>query len=187
MSPSNRIRTVSFVSLAALVALSGCSSEPRSHEEPSLAAFVEEAPAVRGNDARISAQAAEASIPVSRLVRPGSPAIAALSGSAPTVSPAIASQVSAGSPAIAALEGRFPQSLPLEPAGTIVVGTDVCQTDADCVPDGCHATSCVAAAQMAPGELACTADLRYGTTDGGGCLCQAGLCAARLSAPPQGI
>jgi len=78
-------------------------------------------------------------------------------------------------------------ALELGASHTIVVGTDSCETDADCVPDGCHATSCVAAAEMAPGELACTAELRYGTTDGGGCLCQAGLCAARLSNPPQGI
>lgn len=78
-------------------------------------------------------------------------------------------------------------ALQLEASHTIVAGTDRCETDADCVPDGCHATSCVAAAEMAPGELACTAELRYGTTDGGGCLCQAGLCAARLSNPPQGI
>ena len=126
-------------------------------------------------------------MPVSRLVRPGSLALAALSGSAPTLSPAIAGHVTAGVPATAALDGMFPRPLTLEPTHTIVVGTDVCETDADCVPDGCHATSCVAAAEMAPGELACTADLRYGTTDGGGCLCQAGLCAARLSAPPQGI
>jgi hypothetical protein len=100
------------------------------------------------------------------------------------VSPEGASQLLA---AVARPSPDTRTSLHLDTSHTIVVGTDRCETDADCVPDGCHATSCVAAAEMAPGELVCTAELRYGTTDGGGCLCQAGLCAARLTNPPQGI
>ncbi|MFO0710118.1 MAG: hypothetical protein U0353_09785 [Sandaracinus sp.] len=67
--------------------------------------------------------------------------------------------------------------------GPIVVGTDTCATDADCVVAACcHATSCVARAN-APScaDVMCTADCREGTTDcGGGCLCQDGHCAARL-------
>ena len=70
----------------------------------------------------------------------------------------------------------------------LVVGTDACTTDADCVPGGCcHATSCVARANAPScGESVCTADCRFGTLDcGGGCLCHQGHCAARLSQPPN--
>ncbi len=73
-----------------------------------------------------------------------------------------------------------------EPA--IVVGTDVCATDADCVPAGCcHPAACVAVTNApACGQSVCTSDCRYGTLDcGGGCLCHAGHCAARLSALPH--
>lgn len=69
----------------------------------------------------------------------------------------------------------------------IVVGTDPCTTDADCVPAGCcHAAACVARASApACGDAVCTMECRYGTLDcGGGCLCQAGHCAARLSEMP---
>jgi hypothetical protein len=113
------------------------------------------------------------------VVTPDSPARAAFSQAEVSSTALLAAPVRVSPDTRAALE--------LGASHTIVVGTDRCETDADCVPDGCHATSCVAAAEMAPGELACTAELRYGTTDGGGCLCQAGLCAARLSNPPQGI
>ncbi len=70
---------------------------------------------------------------------------------------------------------------------TIVVGTDACNTDADCVPSGCcHPTACGSRAhQPACGDAVCTSECRYGTLDcGGACLCQGGLCAARLSVPP---
>ena len=70
---------------------------------------------------------------------------------------------------------------------TLVVGTDACASDADCVPGACcHATTCVARANTpACGESVCTSDCRYGTLDcGGGCLCHQGHCAARLSALP---
>lgn len=74
--------------------------------------------------------------------------------------------------------------------GELVVGTDVCTTDADCVPAGCcHPASCVAAAN-APSctDVMCTAECRIGTLDcGGSCLCHEGHCAARLSQPPAGI
>lgn len=69
----------------------------------------------------------------------------------------------------------------------IVVGTDPCTTDADCVPAGCcHAAACVARASApACGDAVCTMECRYGTLDcGGSCLCQAGRCAARLSEMP---
>ena len=67
----------------------------------------------------------------------------------------------------------------------LVIGTDACTTDADCVPSGCcHATSCVAAPGPACGEAICTADCRAETIDcGGGCLCHEGRCAARLFRP----
>ena len=73
-------------------------------------------------------------------------------------------------------------------APQLVVGTDACTTDADCVPGGCcHATSCVARANApACGESVCTADCRFGTLDcGGGCLCHQGYCAAQLSQAPN--
>ena len=94
--------------------------------------------------------------------------------------PTLGETVLAGTPAHLAIASEpIVQSPPL--------GDDLCETDADCVPDGCHATSCVAAAELAPQELACTLDCRAGTIDcGGGCLCRAGHCAARL-APRHGI
>lgn len=75
------------------------------------------------------------------------------------------------------------------PASTdVVVGEDACTTDADCVPAGCcHADACVAR-EHAPScaDVMCTTECRYGTLDcGGGCLCQAGRCAARLSRTPE--
>jgi hypothetical protein len=69
----------------------------------------------------------------------------------------------------------------------IVVSDDTCTTDADCVPGGCcHPATCVAQAHAPTcGDAVCTTECRYGTLDcGGGCLCQAGHCAARLSEPP---
>ena len=73
--------------------------------------------------------------------------------------------------------------------GTIeVVTTEVpCSVDADCVQDECcHATSCVAIADApdCAGTL-CTLECRANTMDcNGGCVCQAGVCAARLWSPP---
>ena len=58
-----------------------------------------------------------------------------------------------------------------------------CSTEADCVKASCcHATSCVAPADAPDcSQVMCTADCRGGTTDCyGGCVCQAGTCAARL-------
>jgi hypothetical protein len=70
--------------------------------------------------------------------------------------------------------------------GALVVGQDVCQTDADCVPAACcHADACVGV-RNAPdcAEVLCTQDCQFGTLDcGGRCLCFEGRCAARLSAP----
>lgn len=65
----------------------------------------------------------------------------------------------------------------------VIVGTDVCQTDADCMPaQCCHATACVGKAK-APScaDAMCTRECRGGSIDcGGGCLCQQGRCAARV-------
>ncbi len=67
-----------------------------------------------------------------------------------------------------------------------VAGADACKTDADCVAEQCcHPTSCVARANApsCAGTM-CTRECRGGTMDcGGGCLCQAGRCAARLGSP----
>ena len=73
-------------------------------------------------------------------------------------------------------------------AGEMVVGEDTCSVDADCVPGGCcHPKTCVAAANAPTCEgVKCTLDCRFGTLDcGGGCFCQEGKCAARLSVPPR--
>lgn len=69
----------------------------------------------------------------------------------------------------------------------LVVGTDACTTDADCVPAGCcHPSSCVAQGNAEEcGDVMCTTDCRFGTLDcGGSCLCHEGHCAARLSVAP---
>jgi hypothetical protein len=70
------------------------------------------------------------------------------------------------------------------PGRTEIVMTEVaCQQDSDCVKATCcHATTCVAAsARPDCTTAACTADCRAGTMDcNGGCLCQAGRCAAKL-------
>lgn len=82
---------------------------------------------------------------------------------------------------------------PDETAGggeNLVLSEDACETDADCVPQGCcHPASCgVAASAPACGEVMCTTDCRYGTLDcGGRCLCHEGRCAAQLSRPPEGL
>ena len=70
------------------------------------------------------------------------------------------------------------------PGRTEIVMTDVaCTQDSDCVrATCCHATTCVAASVRPDcSSVACTADCRAGTMDcNGGCLCQAGKCAAKL-------
>ena len=195
MSPSNRNRTLSFVTFAALVALTGCSSESSASAERATAAPIEGA----------SFEIAGADVPLSPALRTPGLSVG-LDASATTVSPQRVRPIVVGAPAMLsqravssesvgqytsparpALHGAVAQPLRIEATPMLVVGTDACETDADCVPDGCHATSCVAAAEMAPGELECTADFRYGTTDGGGCLCHVGHCAAHLSTWPQGI
>lgn len=69
----------------------------------------------------------------------------------------------------------------------IVAGTVPCSSDADCVPASCcHPTSCVAAAD-APDckDTMCTMDCKADTMDCyGGCLCQEGMCAAKIWRPP---
>ncbi|MDQ3035140.1 MAG: hypothetical protein M3Y87_22225 [Myxococcota bacterium] len=78
----------------------------------------------------------------------------------------------------------------LERRGEVVIGTDPCTSDADCVPAACcHASTCVAAANAPScGDAMCTMECRLGTIDcGGGCLCQDGRCGARLMVPPAGL
>lgn len=65
----------------------------------------------------------------------------------------------------------------------VVAGTVPCSADSDCVPDACcHPTQCVAAAQAKDcSATSCTMDCKAETmTCGGGCLCQDGVCAAKL-------
>ncbi|MEM6955728.1 MAG: hypothetical protein AAF411_16265 [Myxococcota bacterium] len=72
----------------------------------------------------------------------------------------------------------------------LIVGTDACTSDADCVPaQCCHAAACVAQ-DAAPSceDTMCTQECRYGTLDcGGSCLCHEGRCAARVSEVPAAI
>jgi hypothetical protein len=96
-----------------------------------------------------------------------------------------------GPPAKVGTEDGAPPSDANDPEfGTIeVVTTDVpCSADADCVKDDCcHATSCVAIAD-APDCSAtmCTLECRAKTMDcNGGCVCQAGFCAAQLWSAPD--
>lgn len=77
------------------------------------------------------------------------------------------------------------QSDPESAYGTTkIVATQIaCQSDADCVKASCcHATTCAAVADAPDCSASvCTLDCRSGTMDcNGGCLCQAGKCAARL-------
>ncbi|AKT37219.1 hypothetical protein [Chondromyces crocatus] len=70
------------------------------------------------------------------------------------------------------------------PTGSIVNGSEPCQSDADCVPASCcHPTACVAKASAPEcGDIMCTQECRKGTLDcGGACLCVDGKCAARLN------
>jgi hypothetical protein len=72
---------------------------------------------------------------------------------------------------------------PIESTERIVVGTDRCRTDADCVPATCcHPAECVAKAKAPScGDATCTLNCQGDTMDcGGGCLCQDGKCAAKL-------
>ncbi len=200
---TNRTRTLSLVSFVALALLGGC--------ESGSGAAAARAEAPFGNNVREAPSSLEASrfassvelTPDARVARADSLAVAngwgpELSAEANLTRRAPALELQFPAQLAGALEPRtetLPLPGPVVPTSftssgtpTLVVGDDACETDADCVPDGCHATSCVAAAEMAPGELLCTTELRYGTTDGdGGCLCQANRCAARLSVPPQGI
>jgi hypothetical protein len=85
--------------------------------------------------------------------------------------------------------GRENQGEAGEPGeAPLVVGSDACTTDADCVPAACcHATACVGRASApACGDAMCTMDCQFGTIDcGGGCLCHQGRCAARLMPTPD--
>ena len=75
-------------------------------------------------------------------------------------------------------------------AGTIetAISEVPCESDADCVKSACcHATSCVGLADAQDcSNTMCTLECRAGTMDCyGGCVCQAGLCAAQLWSPPS--
>jgi hypothetical protein len=96
------------------------------------------------------------------------------------------------SPGASPESGAAPEESPEQapPGRTEIVATEVaCQQDSDCVKATCcHATTCVAAsARPDCTTTACTADCRAGTMDcHGGCLCQAGKCAAKLWWAPSG-
>lgn len=65
----------------------------------------------------------------------------------------------------------------------VIAGTVPCESDADCVPNACcHPDQCVAKADAKDcSATMCTMDCKAGTmTCGGGCLCQDGVCAAKL-------
>lgn len=65
----------------------------------------------------------------------------------------------------------------------VVGGIDACTTDADCVPASCcHAAECISASKPKSACFVdCSTSCNPGTIDcGGGCLCQDGLCAARV-------
>ncbi|MBN8611018.1 MAG: hypothetical protein J0L92_10565 [Deltaproteobacteria bacterium] len=177
MSPSNAHRTASFVTFAALVALTGCGAQ--GSQPTDFAPVLEQAPASPGLVQRVLARGSVDSVP-----ELGSPAQVALGGERASV------DASAQLLASSELRGDFGSFAPapaMAASHSIVIGTDSCQSDDDCVPDGCHATQCVAASEVAPTELACTTNFVYGTTDGGGCLCHVGHCAALVTNPPQGI
>lgn len=74
------------------------------------------------------------------------------------------------------------------PAGTtVVVGKDACKTDDDCVPATCCQPEACVAASKGPdcSTVRCMRDCSKPTTVcGGGCLCQNGLCAAKLGTTP---
>jgi hypothetical protein len=68
-----------------------------------------------------------------------------------------------------------------------VVSDVPCKSDVDCAKaECCHATSCVALADAPDCSAAvCTLECRARTMDcNGGCLCQAGRCAAQLWSAP---
>ena len=74
------------------------------------------------------------------------------------------------------------------PSTVVVVGKDTCKSDSDCLPATCcGATECVAPSKA----LDCSAVRCRRNCDvpnvacGGGCLCQGGLCAARLGTDPN--
>ncbi|MGK3966810.1 hypothetical protein WMF38_21880 [Sorangium sp. So ce118] len=93
-------------------------------------------------------------------------------------------------PGPSAPPGQQPATPPTAaPTGDdIVVGSDPCESDADCVPVcGCHPAACVGKASAPACEegRVCTQECRPGTMDcGGGCLCKDGRCAARLMNAP---
>ena len=79
-----------------------------------------------------------------------------------------------------------PDEDPTATTDELVMSEAPCETDADCVPNGCcHPTACIAAADATDClDVHCTADCRAGTLDcGGACLCHEGRCAARLWQP----
>ncbi|MEJ7727852.1 MAG: hypothetical protein WKG00_01415 [Polyangiaceae bacterium] len=97
-------------------------------------------------------------------------------------------------PAPEAVPPPLPDTSPVQPPMSpnvpdgggekLVVSGDACKTDTDCSPSGCcHATAC-GGKSKAPDckAVQCSMECRGGTIDcGGGCLCQDGHCAARLT------
>lgn len=108
-----------------------------------------------------------ASVPVSRVVRADSPALAAL-GASPA-SPPVLTAIQPGSPAVRALAAAeaSPASAPF------VVE---CASDADCMIDACDVTSCVSEASLLGRDWVCIAEDTGVAVEQDGCLCQAGRC-----------
>lgn len=112
----------------------------------------------------------------------------------PVASPSADDSSDASPPGVVVEDpGVAPASPPAQPdpnpepaaSGTtkFVTSQVPCQTDADCgKATCCHATACVAAADAPDcSSVACTMDCQAGTMDcNGGCLCQAGMCTAKL-------
>lgn len=198
MSPLSN-RTVSFVSVAALLALVGCQSpgEDGTFETlassstlrtPSLDVPVHEtevheladpiyrplpSSAVRSGAEPHAMSASEgvaslgASVPVSRVVRADSPALAAL-GASPA-SPPVLTAIQPGSPAVRALAAAV-----ASPAAAPFVVE--CASDADCMIDACDVTSCVSETSLLERDFICVAEETVHAAPQEGCLCQAGRC-----------
>lgn len=120
------------------------------------------------------------------LSRPGSfavlPALFALTTACAPRTPEVVRPVPDGStPAPIASIADLPPG-PAAPEGELIMSQDACQSDADCAPAACcHAAACMSVDKVKPCNVMCTQVCMPGTIDcGGGCLCHAGRCAARL-------
>jgi hypothetical protein len=101
-----------------------------------------------------------------------------LTGCGPTTPEAARPPADSAAPAPTASAAEPPNA----PAGELVMSSDPCKSDADCVPASCcHATACMSASKAKPCNMMCTQSCEPGTLDcGGSCLCHDGHCAAKL-------